>query len=168
VCEREQLAALARTHELLERHAIEYWLFGGWAVDFYAGSVTRPHADLDMGVWSTDHDQIAALLAADGWEHAPEEGEDGYTGYERGGVRLELAFLARSANGRVYTPLREGRGVWPDGAFDNDVAELHGVRARLISLRALKADKLESHCDPLVAAKDSADIVTLSRLGEDS
>jgi aminoglycoside-2''-adenylyltransferase len=48
--ETEQLAALARLHEQLERHGIEYWLFGGWAVDFHAGSVTRPHDDLDIAV----------------------------------------------------------------------------------------------------------------------
>jgi hypothetical protein len=161
----EQLAALARVHELLERYGIEYWLFGGWAVDFHAGAVMRAHDDLDIAVWLNDHNRIAALLAADGWKHAPEEGEDGYTGYERGSVRLELAFLARGENGQVYTPLREGRGAWPDGSFESDAAELHGVRARVIGLRALKADKSETLDDPLVAAKDRADSATLSRFG---
>jgi hypothetical protein len=93
----------------------------------------------------------------------PEEGEDGYTGYERGPVRLELAFLARSEDGQVYTPVREGRGAWPDEAFENDVAELRGVRARVISLAALKADKAETRDDSIVAAKDRADSATLAR-----
>jgi hypothetical protein len=106
---------LARIHELLERHGIEYWLFGGWAVDFHAGSVTRPHDDLDIAVWLKDHNRIDALLAADGWKHAPEEGEDGYTGYERGLVRLEVAFLARGEKEQVYTPLREGSGSLAGG-----------------------------------------------------
>jgi len=163
VSEAEQLAALAQVRELLERHGIEYWLFGGWAVDFHAGSVTRPHDDLDIAVWLKDHNRIAALLAADGWKHAPKEGEDGYTGYERGPVRLELASLARGEKEQVYTPLREGRGAWPDRSFEKDAAELHGVRARVISLRALKADKSETRDDPLVAAKDRADIASLSR-----
>ena len=128
--EAEQLAALARIHCVLEREAIEYWLFGGWAVDFHAGSVTRPHDDLDLAVWHEDRDRIQALLSADGWKHAGEQGEDGYTGYVRGTVRLELAFLARDEDGRVYTPLKEGRGDWRDGAFGNDIAELRGVRSR--------------------------------------
>jgi hypothetical protein len=67
----EQLAALARIHELLDGHGIEYWLFGGWAVDFHAGSVTRTHDDLDIAVWLKDHNRIAALLAADGWRQHP-------------------------------------------------------------------------------------------------
>lgn len=162
--ETEQLAALARLHELLQRHGIEYWLFGGWAVDFYAGSVTRPHDDLDIAAWLQDRHRIAALLTADGWKHAPQEGEDGYTGYEQGAVRLELAFLASGENGHVYTPLEEGTADWPDEAFENDVAELRGVRARVISLRAIRADKAENHNDPVVAAKDRADLATLSRL----
>jgi hypothetical protein len=91
VSEEEQLAALARVHEGLIRRRIAYWLFGGWAVDFHAGSVTRPHEDLDLAVRSKDHDLIRALLVERGWKHAPEEGEDGYTVYERGPVRLELA-----------------------------------------------------------------------------
>ena len=149
---------------LIGQHGIEYWLFGGWAVDFHVGSVTRVHGDLDLAVWLTDHARIAELLAADGWQHAPAEDEDGYAGYERGTLRLELAFLARGEDGRVYTPMRDGRAAWPDEAFQNDVAELRGVRARVISLRALKADKSEAHNDPLVAAKDAADLANLSRL----
>jgi len=111
----EQLTALARVNELLEANEIEYWLFGGWAVDLHAGLVTRTHDDLDIAVWAEDHKRIATLLAADGWAHSPEQGEDGYTGYQRGSVRLELAFLARAADGQIYTPLREGgRAAWPD------------------------------------------------------
>ncbi|MGH3082707.1 MAG: nucleotidyltransferase domain-containing protein [Gaiellaceae bacterium] len=161
--EAEQLAALARIHELLNGQGSYYWLFGGWAVDFHAGSVTRAHDDLDIAVWLNDHGRIAALLAADGWGHAPEEHEDGYTGYERGPVRLELAFLDRSEDGKVYTPTRDGRAAWPDETFENDVAELLGVRARVVTLRALTADKAESRDDPIVAAKDRADLATLSR-----
>ena len=47
-----QLGALSHLSELLGQHGIEYWLFGGWAVDFHAGKVTRPHDDLDVTVWS--------------------------------------------------------------------------------------------------------------------
>jgi hypothetical protein len=38
------------------------------------------------------------------------------------------------------------------------------VRARVISLPALKADKAERRDDPIVAAKDRADLATLSKL----
>jgi hypothetical protein len=160
VLQHAQLAALGSICELFDRQGIEYWLFGGWAVDFHAGRPSRAHDDLDLAVWAADHTRIAGLLTSEGWAHAPEPGEDGYTGYERGGVRLELAFLERG-DGEVYTPLEHGRGSWPDDAFGEDVAELEGVRARVISLGALRADKSEAHGDPRVAAKDRADLTTL-------
>jgi hypothetical protein len=160
----EQLQSVFRLHELFRQQGIEYWLFGGWAVDFHAGKITRAHADVDLAVWENDLTRIAALLSADGWAHAPEPGEDGYTGYERGIVRLELAVLARDETGEIYTPLTQGRGTWPEGAFGNDIAELDGLHARVISLGALRSDKAEIRDDPVVAQKDSADLATLSRL----
>ena len=159
-----QLRTIGWLHTVLSEEGIDYWLFGGWAVDFHAGRVTRDHADIDVAVWAADGHRIGTLLEAEGWTHAPEPEEDGYTGYERGALRLELAFLSASEEGHVYTPLREGRAAWPEEAFEDDVAELAGVRARVMSLRALKADKAERRDDPIVAAKDRADLATLSTL----
>ena len=157
----EQLATLAKIVDLLESHGIVYWLFGGWAVDFHAGRVTRPHADLDIAVWVEDRDRITDLLLRHGWQHRPDAGEDGYTCYVRGPVRLEIAFLAVGPAGHVFTPLRDGRGEWPAGTFGEDVLELHGISARLIRREALIADKSVVRGDPVVAAKDRADMVSL-------
>jgi hypothetical protein len=162
----EQLVALASLHERFRDERLEYWLFGGWAVDFHAGEVTRAHDDLDIAVWAEDLSRVSGALQADSWTHTPEEGEDGYTAFERDGVHLEVAFLACDEHGDVFTPLRNGdRGDWPDRAFGNDVRELYGVRARIVALGALKADKLAARSDPAVAAKDAADAATMSRIG---
>jgi hypothetical protein len=161
----EQLLALASVLAVLERHGIESWLFGGWAVDFHLGVVTRAHADLDLAVWATDVPTIGALLARAGWSHAPQEGEDGYTGYARDGVLLELAFLARDESGRVSTPVRDGVALWPADAFGEEVAALSGVRARVIGRRALREEKGVIHPDPQVAAKDRADRAALDEAG---
>jgi hypothetical protein len=162
VSEADQLAVLAELHQLFERERIEYWLFGGWAVDFHVGARTRAHEDLDVAIWLDDHARIAELLTAEGWAHAPERGQDGSTVYERDGVRLELAFLARDTDGSVYTPLRGGRADWAAGAFVDEVAELDGVRARVIGRRALAAEKSQPQADPAAAAKDRADLATLA------
>jgi predicted nucleotidyltransferase len=157
-----QLSALARVTHRLEEAGIEYWLFGGWAVDFHVGSVTRPHDDVDLAVWLADVPRIADLLEADGWRHAPDEDEDGGTGYERDGVRLELTYLVREGDA-VFTPLREGRGTWSEEALGSDVAELEGVRARLVALEALRRGKSQPRDDPADAAKDRADFERLTR-----
>jgi hypothetical protein len=136
-------------------------VFGGWAVDLYAGRVTRPHADIDIAVWIDNLDRIDELLAQAGWHHAPQANEDGYTQYVLGAARLDLAFLARDVDGVVYTPIRNGRGDWPLGAFGDDVAVLLGVRAHVVSLPSLLSDKLEVRSDPSTRAKDRADVEVL-------
>jgi hypothetical protein len=159
-----QLAALDRVHDLFQREQLAYWLFGGWAVDFYVGSPTRPHDDIDIAVWLNDVPRIADVLAADGWRHAPSSDDDGGTGYERAGVRLELTYLVRDSHGTVYIPLRDGPATWSNRGDTNDVRELNGVRARLIGLSALTRGKSSPRDDPEDAAKDRADFRALSRL----
>jgi hypothetical protein len=143
-----QLAALARVDELFTAEGIDYWLFGGWAVDFYVGGVTRPHDDVDIAVSEADRERIAALLRRDGWVHAPEPDEQGGTGYEREGVRLELTFIEQVP--------------WPPDACGEDRRELDGVGARLIGLAALKRGKSRPREDAGDRAKDEADATTLA------
>jgi Aminoglycoside-2''-adenylyltransferase len=162
----EQLTALAELHELLAGRGIDYWLFGGWAVDFHAGAVSRAHDDLDIAVWAADRLRVAGALGSAGWRLATDESAHGYVAYARGSVVLEVAFLACGSGGEVYTPLADGRASWPDGAFGDDVLELRGVRALVISRAALLAEKAEVRDDPAVAAKDRADVETLSSSAE--
>jgi hypothetical protein len=161
----EQLRTIGWLDALLADRGIDYWLFGGWAVDFHAGRVSRDHADVDVAVWSRDLDRVRALLETAGWSHAPDPGEDGYTGYQRAGIRIEIAFLARDEAGTVHTPLAQGRGDWPAGSFGDDRAVVHGVAARVVGLASLVEDKSGPRLDPAVAVKDRADLAVLTSLG---
>jgi hypothetical protein len=156
-----QLTALAELNQLLSRDAIPYWVFGGWAVDFHIGEPTRAHGDIDIAIWADDQSHLAALLGAARWRHSPEAGEDGYTCYRRGSVRLEVAFLARDADGVIYTPTRAGRGEWPVGSFGDTVATLLGVQARVVTRQSLIDDKSQPRDDAHTAAKDRADVLRL-------
>jgi lincosamide nucleotidyltransferase A/C/D/E len=157
----DQLAALAELGHLLSHHGLVYWLFGGWAVDFHTGRVTREHGDIDIAVWADDRARIETLLLEHAWAHRPEPGEDGYTRYERQGVRLEVAFLARDERERIYTPLRDGRGEWPANSFEDDVVHLQGTWARVVSRASLVADKSVIRPDAETAVKDRADVASL-------
>lgn len=156
-----QLAGLGRLASRLESEHVAYWLFGGWAVDFHAGSITRGHDDVDVAIWLEDRQRVARLLEADGWRHAPAGDEDGGTGYERGDVRLELTYLTRDAAGEVFIPLRNGPVPWARESFADDVRELSGVRARVITLASLRSMKSWPRDDPEDAAKDRADLAAL-------
>ena len=160
----QQLSALAAVDALLGREGVAYWLFGGWAVDFYAGSITRAHFDVDIAVWLDELPRISALLEGDGWTHVPSSEDNGGTGFERGRVRLELTFLVRDEDERVYIPLRESRAFWPEGTFGEEVRALHDTHARIIGLEALTHGKSSPRDDPEDAAKDRADFGLLSRL----
>jgi len=160
-----QLAAIARLHEELTRRGIDYWLFGGWAVDFHAGRRTRTHADIDLAVWQADAERLAAVLGGDGWNAAP--GGPGYLAFERGPVRAEVALLDRDRDGTVFTPAGEERGEWPAGAFGTDLARLEGVDARVVTLAALIEDKSAGYGDTAALAKDRADLAVLAVLSDD-
>lgn len=161
----QQLSALAEVSDLLEKAEIAYWLFGGWAVDFYVGTVTRLHDDVDLAVWLEDASRIADLLQNHGWHHAPFEDEDGGTGYERSGVRLELTYLIRGSDGLPSIPMQSGQVVFSgEEGLADDVGELRGVRSRLIGFITLIDGKSVSRDDPEDAAKDRADFTQLSQV----
>ena len=160
-----QLRALGDVVRALDDIDADYWLYGGWAVDFHAGAVTRRHSDLDLAIWLDDFFRISACLGDDGWEHRPEPDDDGGTGFVRGDVRLELAYLVRDEDGTIYTPHRDGRrGRWSEEALGADVRELAGVRARLVALAPLSRSKSAPRDDPAEGARDRADAEVLARL----
>jgi hypothetical protein len=158
-----QLSALARVSKLLAEEGIPYAVFGGWAVDFYTGSVSRPHDDVDIAVWSQDVPRIVERLRSDGWTQAP-SGEQGGTGYERKGVRLELTYLVKGHDGSARISLGDEHVPWFEESLSDEVRELHGVRARLITLRALRDGKSSPREDPDDAIKDRADYLRLRKL----
>lgn len=161
----DQLAALAELGQLSEQHELPYWVFGGWAVDFHVGRITRPHVDIDIAIWAHDTDRLEALLRAAAWRHDPQADEDGYTSYERRGVRLEVVFLARDPSGEIYAPLAVGRGTWPADSFGNAAAVLDGVHAQLVSRTSLVVDKSSLRLVGEAAEKNRADIASLLGYG---
>jgi hypothetical protein len=165
VSARDQLAALADLHRRFEAEGVEYWLFGGWAVDFHAGTLTRQHGDVDLAIWLRDFPRVAQLLRSDGWTRE-EIAQDGSAAFTRGTVSVEIAFLQRDdVDGEPFTPLPEGqRAAWATGAFGQDVLTLCDVRARVITLAALREEKAGSHDDPITSTKDLLDRATLARL----
>jgi hypothetical protein len=46
-----QLEIIGDVAELARNLRIEVWLFGGWAMDFYFGEITRDHEDIDWFAW---------------------------------------------------------------------------------------------------------------------
>jgi hypothetical protein len=129
--EHHQLAAIRAQHDRFVRHGIEYWLFGGWAVDFYVGRVTRTHDDIDLAIWQMDLKAVDRVLRDAGWVLQPRPGEDGYTDYGNGAIHPDLALLACDADGIVYPHWRKGAA---NGAREHS-ARTRGIRGSVRSAR---------------------------------
>src|SRR5919107_870355 len=43
-----------------------WFIVGGWAIDLYLGRVTRPHGDIEIGVFRADQEALQRHL--EGWE----------------------------------------------------------------------------------------------------
>jgi hypothetical protein len=163
--ESEQLALIDELHGALGRMGVRYWLFGGWAVDFHVGRITREHSDIDIAVWLPDLGKAREALYGCGWSPLRESEANGFAEFERGSIRLDLTWIERvPTTGSVVTPLAEGSGAWPDGSFEDDVAELAGIRAHVVSLASLITDKSDSSIEASSAWKDRADVSVLTRL----
>jgi hypothetical protein len=160
----QQLAAIAGLDSSLEEHDIDYWIFGGWAVDFWVGSVTRDHEDIDVAAWQSDKDAIKAALLSNGWRHTPAVDEVVGTRYQLHGMEVEFTFVVRAADGGVLIPFDQPL-MWSPEPFGSGRRELRGVSCRTIPLALLKAGK-QSFIGKgrAEAAKDRADFEALARV----
>lgn len=59
---RIDLDLINRVFRLFEGNGTDIYLSGGWAADFLAGRVTRPHVDIDTYIWEKDQERIKSLL----------------------------------------------------------------------------------------------------------
>ncbi len=159
-----QLAAIASIGRALDQEAIDYWLFGGWAVDFWVGRVTREHDDIDVAAWRNDYDVIGTALQAVGWRHMPVPDEVVGTRYQWGMAEVEFTFMTTDSAGRFVIPLPDHPVVWSAEPFGDERRQLSGVDSRIIPLALLKAGKSSAREGSAEAAKDRSDAQALSGL----
>ena len=95
---------------------LDYWLFGGWAVDFWVGRLTRDHDDIDAAAWRRDYEKIRAALLAVGGRHTPVEDDVVGTRYSRRSSELELTFV-EDRDGTVVVPIPEHEIVRTEEPF---------------------------------------------------
>jgi hypothetical protein len=157
----EQLAAIQSLDQALRAAGLDYWLFGGWAVDFWVGRITRDHADIDSAAWRRDYDEVRTALLAAGWRHTPLETDVVGTRYRWESSELELTFV-EDRDGTIVVPFPEHEVVWTEEPFGEHERSLSGVRARVIPLELLRDGKRRAREGSEEAAKDVADHAALT------
>jgi len=61
-----ETVAPLRAAALLSSVRVRWWVAGGWALDLFLGTASRPHQDLDIGILRRDLQEV--LRAFDTWE----------------------------------------------------------------------------------------------------
>ncbi|WP_192498729.1 nucleotidyltransferase domain-containing protein [Ornithinimicrobium pratense] len=78
---------------IAERLSAPVWLRGGWAMDFFLGSVTREHLDIDWFALADDAPRLAAALIAEGFEDVTTAPHDQQIDLVRGPIDHGIVFL---------------------------------------------------------------------------
>ena len=162
-----QLRLLREIAAAFEAAGIPWWLFGGWAMDFHAGEVTRDHSDVEIFVWKHDADRARAALAAHGYTLVPGLYPDEARPFLKDGQEIGLWFVVTDDAGRMVTPGRWADWPWPEGSFDAPRQRIGGVEASVMSLEGLLDMKVGFGHHPHGAPpreKDLADIEQLKSL----
>jgi hypothetical protein len=160
-----QLRLIGEVHGLLSGAGIPHWLFGGWAVDFHVGAVTREHGDIEFFIWEHDGPRAAEVLAAADYRPVQHPHPEEASIWRKDGTVVELYFNAVNEGGEVV-----GRGRWdnwptPDGALGDDVRVLEGVKCPVVSRACILHVKLDyaRHTGIGPRGKDRADVEELRR-----
>lgn len=129
-----QVAAVTEVVDAPTDLAVEVWLRGGWAMDFYLGEITRDHLDVDWFVWAEAMPGLVGELLRRGWtdlaEHPPEQQRD----IVRGDVEMGFAPLTVTPDGCPAV----GGGPWQGEKYPQQMlaaavdGRLDGVRCRVI------------------------------------
>ena len=150
----------------LEGAGLDYWLFGGWAVDVWVGRLTRPHDDIDVLVWRRDEPRVDEALVAGGWVHAPTPEDLVGTNYVRGQYELQLTFVVGGEGGGVVVPVPDQPIVLSEGDLAFAQRGVADVSVRVLTLEMMLAIKGSPRPDAVGGAKDRADLAALRSAAE--
>ncbi len=163
-----QLELLREIAAALGSAGVDWWLFGGWAMDLHAGRVTRDHADIEIFSWKHDATAVRHSMQSAEFTHAPFGLYPNETQtFLKRGQEIGVWFIERDAAGAITTPGRWSDWPWLAGSFDGSPLTLDGVTARVMSIEGLLDIKTRfaehPHGAPL-REKDIGDIALLRSL----
>jgi hypothetical protein len=103
-------------------------------MDFFLGSVTRDHADIDWHAWIDNALAVTAALHADGYQAIPGPPPEQQLDVAKDGEEVQFAWLARGQDGAVNVAGGPYAGEpWPDGMLDWPSGRIGSVECPIIS-----------------------------------
>jgi predicted nucleotidyltransferase len=118
--------------QLFNDHSVDYWLIGGWAIDFLL-EVESVHKDVDFFVAKNQKVKTLAVLESIGFHKLEDswDWEDGNTFYEQEDQLIDLAPITNTNLPRLigeYAALE-----FPKDLLEPSFLEVAGTRVRTIS-----------------------------------
>jgi hypothetical protein len=133
-----QFSLIRELARLLGAAHIRFWLRGGWALDFHAGRVTRPHKDVDLVTWTRHRWRLRRLLERHGYVTV--RFDEPQLFFEKRGQEVNFAMIKRGRCGEIVTPHFETL-PWPEGAFSGPPRTFRDVTCRALTLETLLEEK---------------------------
>lgn len=131
-----QLALIKEFTSLCKAASIEYWLRGGWAMDFFLGCITREHEDIDLFVWARDASTLAHELERVGFREQGGPPPEAQRDFTKDGEELQIALLNTNQLGEVVAAGGPWAGSpWPEGMLTSPGGRLGDVVCPIINPR---------------------------------
>jgi hypothetical protein len=121
---------------------MEYWLRGGWAIDFLLGEVTRPHEDIDVVTWIQHRERLEATLEQAGYERIAvrEQFRNRQSDFQKNGVEITFGYIIHSSDGSIImNELPEW--IWRPESLLSERFTLHGISAHVLHPTQLLEEK---------------------------
>ncbi|GIP39041.1 hypothetical protein J31TS4_23210 [Paenibacillus sp. J31TS4] len=133
-----QLNVLGQLTAVFSSIGGEFWLRGGWAIDFLLGEITRPHGDLDLVTWVQYRESLERALVEAEFEWMPVS--DRQTDFRKGNVDIQFLYLTRSSEGNII-PNGLPEWVWRADSLPLKHFTLKGISSFVLSPNQLLEEK---------------------------
>lgn len=120
----------------------DFWLRGGWAVDFLLGRVTRPHDDIDLVTWVQHREPLEQMLEKAGYVRMPvrEPFSGRQSDFRRDSVDVTFSYITQRDDGSlILNGLPEW--VWREDSLLPQCLTLNRISARVLNPRQLLEEK---------------------------
>ncbi|WP_374016757.1 hypothetical protein ABU162_21320 [Paenibacillus thiaminolyticus] len=133
-----QLNVLGEIKAIFSSIGGDFWLRGGWAIDFLLGNITRPHEDLDLVTWVQYRESLERALAEAAFDRMPVS--DRQTNFRKGNVDIQFLYVTRSREGNII-PNGLPEWVWRADSLPLKQFTLNGIAAFVLSPGQLLEEK---------------------------
>ena len=132
-----QFDILTQIEDLLRLAGIDFWLRGGWAIDFLFGHITRSHSDIDLVAWKHDATQLRSLFQYSDFLFARDTGVQ--FDFSKSDQEISVIFIAHNGDDLYVVNVPEW--IWLPDALSLPPQQIDGLACNVILPEQLLANK---------------------------